>query len=280
MENQYHAAIVGCSDPLPLSEREDVARVRDILAAENVSSAVSPVLFTDTAPSPREKAEALNGFFRDPSVDFIFDVSGGDLANTVLPFLDFDAIRASRATFFGFSDLTTVINAILAKTGRMAVNYQLRNLTYRHAAEQLRHLREVILPGRWDASVLAPAFLRGSQMSGRVYGGNIRCFLKLAGTAYWPDVTGGILLLESLGGGVYQMVTALEQCRQLGVFDKIGGILLGTFTHMEENSLSPTIEELVLQMTPESLPVARTRFVGHYPDARAIPLGLPMAFSA
>ena len=280
MEKQYHAAIVGCSDPLPLSEREDVARVRDILAVENVSSAVSSVLFTDTAPSPREKADALNGFFRDPSVDYIFDVSGGDLANTVLPYLDFDAIRSSKALYFGFSDLTTVINAIIAKTGRMAVNYQVRNLVYDDAAAQQAYFRESVLTGRFDVSALEIRFLRGSRMEGKVFGGNIRCFLKLAGTTYWPDLTGGILLLESLGGGVYEMATALEQYRQMGVFDRISGILLGTFTRMEENHLTPTIEELVLQMTPESVPVAKTRRVGHYPNARAIPLGLPMVFSS
>ena len=110
-------------------------------------------------------------------------------------------------------------------------------------------------------------------MRGKVYGGNVRCFLKLAGTPYWPDMTDGILLLESLGGGAYQMITALEQYRQLGVFERIGGILLGTFTAMEENRETPAMEELVLRMTPARIPVAQTRLIGHYPTARAIPLG-------
>lgn len=34
-------------------------------------------------------------------------------------------------------------------------------------------------------------------MQGIVVGGNIRCLLKLAGTEYWPDMNGKILLLES-----------------------------------------------------------------------------------
>ncbi len=278
MNDRKIAALVGCSDPLPLSEKEDLQKVIRVLARENVEAVVSPVLFAEGFPSPREKADVLNGFFRDPSVDYIFDVSGGDLANTVLPYLDFDAVRASKALYFGFSDLTTVINAIIAKTGREAVNYQVRNLVYSDAAAQQAYFRDSVLTGRFDASALEVRFLRGSRMEGKVYGGNIRCFLKLAGTPYWPDLSGGILLLESLGGGVYQMATALEQYRQTGVFEKINGILLGTFTRMEENNLTPTIEELVLQMTPENLPVAKTRRVGHYPDARAIPLGREVCF--
>ncbi|MCR5041942.1 MAG: LD-carboxypeptidase, partial [Clostridia bacterium] len=97
------AALVGCSDPLPESEKRDIARLSGVLEKLNVRTAVSPLLLSDKNPSAMEKADVLNGFFLDPSVDFIFDVSGGDLANTVLPFLDFDAIRASRATYFGFS---------------------------------------------------------------------------------------------------------------------------------------------------------------------------------
>lgn len=278
MNDRKIAALVGCSDPLPLSEKEDLQKVIRVLARENVEAVVSPVLYAEGFPSPREKAAALNGFFRDPSVDYVFDVSGGDLANTVLPYLDFDAVRASKALYFGFSDLTTVINAIIAKTGREAVNYQVRNLVYDDTAAQQAYFRESVLTGRFDTSALEIRFLRGSRMQGKVCGGNIRCFLKLAGTPYWPDMTGGILLLESLGGGVYQMATALEQYRQMGVFEKINGILLGTFTRMEENNLTPTVEELVLQMTPENLPVAKTRRLGHYPDARAIPLGREVCF--
>ena len=279
MNDKKIAALVGCSDPLPLSEKEDLQEVIRVLARENVEAVLSPVLYAEGFPSPREKAAALNGFFRDPSVDYVFDMSGGDLANTVLPYLDFEAIRASKALYFGFSDLTTVINAIIAKTGREAVNYQVRNLVYDDAAAQQAYFRTSVLTGRFDASALEIRFLRGSRMAGKVYGGNIRCFLKLAGTTYWPEMAGSVLLLDSLGGGVYQMATALEQYRQMGVFDKINGILLGTFTRMEENHLTPTIEELVLQMTPENLPVAKTRRVGHYPDARAIPLGRDLYFS-
>ena len=90
---------------------------------------------------------------------------------------------------------------------------------------------------------------------------------------------GGILLLESLGGGVYQMVTALEQYRQMGMLNRISGILLGTFTKMREEKLTPAIEELVLDMTPPHVAVAVTPYVGHYPDARPVWLGKEQRFS-
>ena len=66
-------------------------------------------------------------------------------------------------------------------------------------------------------------------MEGILAGGNLRCFLKLAGTPYFPDLTGKILFLESLGGGPELLASLLSQLGQLGVFQKISGLL---FRHL------------------------------------------------
>ena len=62
-------------------------------------------------------------------------------------------------------------------------------------------------------------------MDGIVLGGNIRCLLKLAGTEYFPDMKDKILLLEAMSGQVPQMVTYFSQLQQMGVFEKVKGIL-------------------------------------------------------
>ena len=134
-------------------------------------------------------------------------------------------------------------------------------------------MKNTILPGRISAADLKAVFLRGTSMKGKVLGGNIRCFVKLAGTPYWPDMRGTILLLEAQTSGLYKVMTALEQYRQMGVYDQISGVLLGTFTKMEADKVSPSVEELVLKIVPEHVPVAATRYIGHYTDAKAIVLG-------
>ena len=116
-------------------------------------------------------------------------------------------------------------------------------------------------------------FRQKDHMQGIVVGGNIRCLLKLAGTEYWPDMNGKILLLESLNGEVPQMVTYLNQLKQIGVFDKINGILLGTFTKMEELQSRPTIVDLVKRYAGSDMPVAETREIGHGYTSKAIVIG-------
>lgn len=85
-------------------------------------------------------------------------------------------------------------------------------------------------------------FINKNSMEGRILGGNMRCFLKLAGTKFWPAMEDKILLLEASGGEAAQMASCLAQLRQIGVFEQIRGILLGTFLSMEENSCRPSIE--------------------------------------
>ena len=271
-------ALSACSDPVVLKREEEAYALAELLKEEGVEVVLKPSFFGREDLEPTAKAEMLTEFFSDPEMDYIFDISGGDLANFVLPHLDFEVIGKSSALFFGYSDLSTVLNAIIARTGRPAVNYQIRNILYDYAEEEKQYLREVILKDRIAEKDLDLHFLRGSAMEGCIYGGNIRCFLKLAGTVCWPDMKDGILLLESLGGGVYQMMTALEQYRQMGVFDQVGGVILGTFSTMEKEHLSPAIEDLALNIIPDSIPVAKTRYIGHHSDARAVVLGKEYRF--
>ena len=268
------AAFVACSDPMLLYQKEDIERLKMILEKEGLEVAVSPYLFENFRnPSRKEKADDLMEYFRDPEMDFIFDVSGGDIANSILQELDYDIISESRAVFCGYSDLTTVLNGIYTQTRRETVNYQIRNLLYDHAETAQAYFREHILKKNITADDLEYKFLRGDAMKGRVLGGNIRCFLKLAGTPFWPDLNGAILLLEAYSGSVMKMTTYLHQLKQMGVFEKIGGILLGTFSEMEEKQLKPTMEELVLSIVPSALPIAATRYIGHRTYARAIVIG-------
>ena len=273
MNIQKKAALVACSDPLSVRRLQEIPVLKARLRDEGLETKIISGFFDGEPIDPVRKAQLLTDCFRDADMDYIFDVSGGDLANLVLPHLDYGLIRNSRALFFGYSDLSVIINAIIAKTGRSAVNYQIRNILYDHAEDQIRYLQEHIMTGDIVPDDLRLEFLRGSHMEGRMLGGNIRCFLKLAGTEYWPDMADGILLLESLGGTAFRMMTALEQYRQMGVFDRVNGVILGTFTKMEQEQVSPAIEELVLNIVPERLPVAKTRYIGHQTDARAVVLG-------
>ncbi len=263
-------ALVCCSNALKPEMKDRIEFLRQELLSFGIDWVLSLCMFSDQPRGHgdgRRRAEEMMRFYLDPDITEIYDVSGGDLSNEILPYLDYDVIRENPKPFYGYSDLTTVLNGIYTKTGREGILYQVRNLISESREEQRR------LFGTEGLFEIPLRFLRGSEMSGVVVGGNIRCFLKLAGTEYFPDLEGKILLLEARGGEVPQMVAYLSQLEQLGAFKKVRGILLGTFTKMEQLSCKPSMEELVLSAVPDDIPVAKTGKVGHGTDSRAVRIG-------
>ncbi len=264
------AALVCCSNALKWGKEAQIDLLSDLLLEYGIDTVRSDCMFSDTPWGHGDgsvRAEQLMAMYRDPSVTEIYDVSGGDLANEILRYLDYDVIRKNPKPFYGYSDLTVVLNALYAKTGREGVLYQIRNLISDQSGEQRMRFNS---PSLYDFSV---DFLRGEHMEGVVVGGNIRCFLKLAGTEYFPDLTGKILLIEAYGGEVPQMMTYLSQLELLGAFEAVNGILLGTFTKMEQSGCQPSMGELVLRVIRDDLPVAKTSKVGHGIDSAAVRIG-------
>jgi muramoyltetrapeptide carboxypeptidase LdcA involved in peptidoglycan recycling len=86
-------------------------------------------------------------------------------------------------------------------------------------------------------------------------------------------MTDKILLLEARSGGVAQMTTYLSQLQQMGVFGQIRGILLGTLTQMEREKARPEITELVRSFAGDWMPMAKTAWIGHGADSKAIVIG-------
>ncbi len=266
------AAITACSNAQQSQNRPQIEELSVYLRSIGIEPVISSCIYSDDSVfsgTPRERGAQLMKMFMDPEIEEIYDISGGDVANQILDELDYEAIAASKATFWGYSDLTTVINAIYTMTGKESVLYQVKNMVRgNHIAAQRERFRS-----RTELFTPFVTFAQKSAMKGVVVGGNIRCFLKLAGTRYFPDLQDKILLLESLGGEVPQMSTYLAQLGQIGAFDKVNGVLLGTFTTMEKDHCTPDIITLVKEACGPEMPIAKTAEIGHGDDSKAIVIG-------
>lgn len=267
--------LIGCSNGQPNSDAAQIERLEEILTQMGFEVCEGDCIYETETRRERDGAkrgEALMKLYRDPEIEMIFDLSGGDLANEVLPYLDYEVIRSSGKTFWGYSDLTTVLNAIYAKTNCPSVLYQVKNLVWRNG--ELQQIFKESIFGEAESLFSFPyRFIQGECLEGVVVGGNIRCFLKLAGTPYWPDLTDKVLLLEALGGGEAQIRTYLAQLGQLGAFSRIRGILLGSFTKLETEAGTELVPELVRELVGDQIPIVKTEQIGHGSDASAIWIG-------
>ena len=235
IEKGSRAALVCCSDAQ--REKDKIKLLGDRLLKIGITPIFGKYIFAKDScfgGSAEEKASELMEFYKDESIKAIFDISGGDVANEILSYLDYEIIKNSGKMLWGYSDLTTVINAIYAKTGKASVLYQVKNLINDHGEDVSEDFCSTVFEGKAGLFDISAEFLQGESLEGVVVGGNIRCLLKLAGTEYFPDMDGKVLLLESLGGGRAQVCSYFNQLYQMGIFNKVRGILLGTFTRLIE----------------------------------------------
>lgn len=277
LNNGEKIGLICLSNGLSGQMESDINKLCVVLQKIGLQPVCSPYLYKGESvfsAEAKQRAKVLMDFYEADDIKAIFDISGGDIANEVLEHLDYEVIKEKDKPFFGYSDLTTVINALYSQTGKSSYLYQIRNLIGSYSEKQEQLVTKSLLQDKLDLFDFSYSFVQGDEIEGVVVGGNIRCFLKLSGTKFMPDFTNKVLFLESRSGGVAQMVTFLNQYKQMGVFDKISGIILGAFTQMEEEQLNPTIEELVMKVVGErKIPIVKTREIGHGQDSKAIIIG-------
>ena len=267
-------ALVVCSNGKNIEDKGRLEKLEDILVKMGLVPIFTKYIYKDKVgrgAKSEVRAEELMSFYKNKEIKAIFDISGGDIANEVLDYLDYDVIKRNYKAFFGYSDLTTVLNALGSQTNEANYLYQILNII---ESEEIRTSFEntfmkdeqILLDVKWK-------FLQGSRIEGEVIGGNIRCFLKLVGTKYFPEVENKVLFIEGLGTSIEGLVTHLAQLKQIGVFDKISGLLIGTFTKIEKEFSVEKLFELVRDYIPSSLPVAKTQEVGHANNSKALKIG-------
>ena len=267
-------ALVVCSNGKKIEDRVRLEKLEVILKEMSLVPVFGSYIYEDKfkrSASAKWRANELMKFYEDDSIKAIFDISGGDLANEVLDYLDYDIIRKKNKPFFGYSDLTTVLNAITTKTQQATYLYQIMNII--DNKERCVDFEKTLLDNKSGLTDISWKVLQGESVEGIVVGGNIRCFLKLAGTEYFPNVDNKVLFLEGMSTTIEGLITHLTQLKQIGVFNKISGLLLGIFTKIEQNFQIEDIYEILKDFVPENIPIAKTFEVGHGKDSKMLVIG-------
>jgi muramoyltetrapeptide carboxypeptidase len=270
-------ALIACSNGLDKNTTTKINELINILNSLNLNVVLSNSLYKDennNSYSYEIRAKELMNFYKDNTINAIFDLSGGDLCNEILDFLDYEFISTCNKPFFGYSDLSVILNALLTKSNTINYNYQLRNLIREDSENQIINFKNSVLEGTNDLFNFSYKWLQGKSMMGEVVGGNIRCFLKLAGTKFIPSFNGKILFLEALSGDINKISTFLTQYKQIGAFTNINGILLGSFTELEKDfSEEEVINLLLRKINNPDLPIAKTNELGHGSNSKCIAIG-------
>ena len=274
LNNNDKIALVVCSNGKNIEDKERLERLESILVEMGLVPVFTKYIYKDKfgrGAKAQVRGEELMSFYKNKEIKVIFDISGGDIANEILDYLDYDVIKRNYKPFFGYSDLTTVLNVLRSQTNEVNYLYQILNII--ESEEIKTSVENTFMKNEQTLFDVKWKFLQGSRIEGEVIGGNIRCFLKLAGTRYFPEVENKVLFIEGLGTSIEGLVTHLAQLKQIGVFDKISGLLIGTFTKIEKEISEEELYELIREYIPSSLAVAKTQEVGHARNSKVLKIG-------
>ena len=255
-----------------------------------------------------ERASAFTDAFLDPSVDLILTAIGGVTANTLLPHLPFDALRANPTAVCGYSDITAIHYGLLSQAGVVTFYGPCAVTEFGEYPEPFAYTVDsfvetmrgdgtgVVEPSpEWTDEVLDweqqldtvrrrdrrpnPGYewLREGTAEGPLLGGCLPTLSRLVGTRFWPDHDGAILLLdipEGRGVGVpisvAEVHSALVHLSEAGVFDAVSGVVVSRPPHADAETRAELKRLLRARTTG---PIVYGVDGGHTDPQATLPLG-------
>jgi muramoyltetrapeptide carboxypeptidase LdcA involved in peptidoglycan recycling len=233
----------------------------------------------------------LHEAFADPSVAGVMSIIGGFNANQLLRSIDFDLVAKHPKVFCGYSDITALSNAILAKSN--VVTYSgphfstlamTKGLEYtlRGFARCVMDERQFdVEPSRawsddaWFAdqenrTFLAnpgPTTIRAGVGEGTIVGGNLCTLNLLHGTPWMPSLDGALLFVEEdaqAGAlGPLEFDRNVQSLLHQPDVERIAGLVIGRFQPASKMTLD--LLRRIVETKPElaRVPVACGFDFGH-----------------
>ena len=259
---------------------------------------------SDTAEN---RVSDLHEMFVAPDVRAIVGTIGGNHSCHLLPWLDFDLIRAHPTILMGFSDITVLNVAIWAKTGLVTFNGPMLLTDFAEYPQMLEYTERsftttlgraeppgIIEPSPWwteefldwslkndleRARQLEPAegpmWLRQGFAEGPLIGGCIDSLEHLRGTAFWPDLRNAILFLETSEEkpSPSDVDAMLMDYQNMGVLEQIRGLLFGRPMRYSPPEKHELHQVLLDRSSAYDFPVVAELDFGHTAPQFVLPIG-------
>ncbi len=276
----------------PLLEPDDLVRGEELCRALGYEAVALPHAASRhgyLAGSDEDRLADLNRALADPALDAVWCLRGGYGTTRILDGVDFDAVARQPKAVIGFSDITSLLVALLSRAGVVGFHGPVarRQLTGFSRKHLDRALRDAVPPGRLERlppppDVLVPerdriVTLTPGVAEGPLVGGNLSLLQCLLGTRYWPDLDGAILFLEDVDEDLYAVDRMLVHLRMAGALQRVAGVIVGRFTELRRGTPDGALgygEVLATYLASLGVPAAYGFPIGHIDDQWTLPLGV------
>lgn len=254
--------------------------------------------------TPKDRAAEFMALVNDDEVRGIMSTIGGANSSSMIPFLDFAAIRAQRKFFCGYSDVTSLHLSILHYAGlrtiygtaamvwfgdypngikESAESFHTAITTTSAEPRELRpfprwsnHARSwetgawKTEPRQWQDNEGWQVLCAG-EASGEIIVANLNTLLSAAGTPYFPRLKDRILLVESMAAPFHMEERDFRQLQLMGVLDEIAGLIVGKPEFLDAEGAPFSHNELIAEVVgPRPYPIVTEFDCGHTVPMHAI----------
>lgn len=248
--------------------------------------------------SIESRLEDLHDAFRDRDVNIVLTAIGGYNSNQLLRYIDYDLIASNPKILCGFSDITVLSNAILAKSGMITYcgpHFSSWGMKYGFEYSSKYFLKNILSATTF---MISPSdqwsddpwymnqekrnfinnedywILNDGNATGRIVGGHARGLSALQGTEYWPGFNNSILILEEdEETNPFEFDRLLQSFIHQPDFTNIKGILIGRF-QKKTNMSKRLLKKIVSSKTElNNMPVIANVDVGHTTPIATFPIG-------
>ncbi len=249
--------------------------------------------------SVEKRVEDIMEAFKDKNVKAIFTIIGGFSSNQLLPYLDYEVIKANPKIFCGFSDITALLDGIYAQTGMVTYcgphlsslgmlkgcEYTLGNMQKMLIGNGENEIRPSVEwsddlwflnqenrnfvenEGSWE--------IHSGQAEGVLLGGNLGTFNLLLGSKYRPNFKDDTILFieDTEGADICEFMRNLIAITYQSDFDKVKALVIGRF----QKGSKVTREQLEYMINSiealNNLPVLANVDFGHTTPLLTLPIG-------
>ncbi len=234
------------------------------------------------AGSDSDRAADWNAMARDRRIRGIIALRGGYGTMRILDRLDYGALRADPKVVLGFSDMTSVVNAVAVRSGIVTFHGAVASLSDFTTIET-SYLKRALM-SREPIGTLhtsGETRLHSGRARGPLAGGNLSLVSALCGTPYAIPAAGSILFLEETHEEPYRVDRMLQQLRLAGALRDANGIVFGKCSDCNASGPALPLAAIYAEtIGAAGRPAFTGAMIGHIQNQWVLPVGLSATLDA
>jgi len=231
---------VGLTSPASLPDAARIAEARRFLESRGVKTVLAPNALKRgpmkyCCGTPESRLEDFHALLNDPHVDLILCTRGGFGSAHILPRLDFGLLRERNLPVYGYSDISALHLAMLARHAGIPVCAPMADgFPESMARPEAKESFRTVLRKRTEPRRLKLVPVDGCSAAGPISApialSNLTVMTTLCGTPWMPELNGWILALEDVHEEARVLDRHLTHLIQAGIVAQTKAVVFGYFT--------------------------------------------------